>query len=85
MSTFADKLHELCRSEAVEAVNDPDACTAMTVELVQQLANAIAALTGGDKTATRDLTDKVMRCLPIMIFEKAKIVREADARMRAQS
>lgn len=82
MSTFAEKLHDLCRSEAVEAVNDPDACAAMTAEIVQQLANAIAALTGGDKAATRDLTDKVMRCLPTMIFEKARIVREADARLK---
>ncbi len=84
MSTFAASLHELCRTEAVECVNDPDACAAMTNELVQQLANAVVALSAGRQEPTRALADQISRSLPAIIFEKAKLVRDADARRQAR-
>lgn len=83
-STFATRLHDLCCAEAVECVNDPDACAAMIGELVQQLGNAVVALSAGQQEPTRALADQISRCLPTIIFEKAKLVRDADARRQAQ-
>lgn len=84
MSPFALKLHELCCAEATAAITDPDASSQMTVDLMDQLANAIAVLTEGDKTASRQAALQIAQRLPAMVFEKAAMVRHSKLKLRGQ-
>lgn len=81
MSPFALKLHELCCAEATAAITDPDASSRMTVDLMDQVANAIAVLTQGDRTASRIAAQEMARALPAMVFEKAAMVRQAKVKL----
>ena len=84
MSPFALKLHELCCAQATAAITDPDASSQMTVDLMDQLANAIAVLTEGDKTASRQAALQIAQRLPAMVFEKAAMVRQSKLKLRGQ-
>ena len=84
MSPFALKLHELCCAEATTAITDPDASSRMTVDLMDQVANAIAVLTQGDRTASRIAAQEMARALPAMVFEKAAMVRQSKLKLRGQ-
>lgn len=84
MSPFALKLHELCCAEATAAITDPDASSQMTVDLMDQLANAIAVLTEGDKTASRQAALRVAQRLPELVFAKATMVRQSKIKLGGQ-
>lgn len=84
MSPFALKLHELCCAQATAAITDPEASSQMTVDLMDQLANAIAVLTEGDKTASRQAALQIAQKLPAMVFEKAAMVRQSKIKLGGQ-
>lgn len=86
MATFSDDLHELCKREMQEAIACRDTAAAMTTELVGQLANTIALVTCGNKTASREAVQHAIKALPQMVFEKSALVRaELQAMQREQS
>jgi len=84
VSPFALKLHELCCAEATAAITDPNASSRMTVDLMDQVANAIAVLTQGDRTASRIAAQEMARALPAMVFEKAAMVRQSKLKLGGQ-
>jgi hypothetical protein len=84
VTPFALKLHELCCAEATAAITDPDASSRMTVDLMDQVANAIAVLTQGDRTASRIAAQEMAKALPAMVFEKAAMVRQSKLKLGGQ-